>query len=419
MPVRVAILSLSLALTGVWVAKRAATTPSPAVRPGPAVRFDHPAVRDVRVLIASGVPRIRLRADSEIRALTAEGNPVQLPGSPFELTAGCPGEAGVWVESAGLCTSEVTLIANEQEFAVALTRGEGWLDEIRYPGSLRVAAREGGLDLINVVDVERYTAGVVAREIWPTFATAAFRAQAIAARSFVLFQMQRRNQAAYDVVATQGAQVYRGLRDDEVGRRAEQATQDTRGLVLTYEADGADRLFCTYYSAACGGISQSAAIFGEADDVPPLRGGVVCDYCRIAPDGTYRWGPVRIKLDDVRRGLIGAYPELESWRALRDLAVSASNETGRILSIRLVSDEGRTLEIPAERFRLLLGGMDIRSTAFGLRVKDGTAYFENGQGFGHGLGLCQWGMQAQAVEGRRAADILTYYYPESKLTRVY
>ena len=73
----------------------------------------------------------------------------------------------------------------------------------------------------------------------------------------------------------------------------------------------------------------------------------------------------------------------------------------------------------AERFRLAVGSMVVKSTDFGVRVIDGQVVFEHGRGFGHGLGLCQWGMQGQALAGKRAGEIVRFYYPGSRLTRVY
>ena len=107
------------------------------------------------------------------------------------------------------------------------------------------------------------------------------------------------------------------MRTDGPGRGAAEAARDTRGNVCTWRDDGEDRLFSTYYSAVCGGMSQSAAIFGKGDEVPPLRGGVACDYCKIAPDQTYRWGPVRLSCDDVVSRLVSRYPKLVSLGGIR------------------------------------------------------------------------------------------------------
>jgi len=73
----------------------------------------------------------------------------------------------------------------------------------------------------------------------------------------------------------------------------------------------------------------------------------------------------------------------------------------------------------AERFRLAVGPTVVRSTDCRIRVSGDEVIFENGKGYGHGLGLCQWGMQGLAQSGKHAAEILRFYYPGSKLTRVY
>jgi len=297
---------------------------------------------------------------------------------------------------------------------------DDWSPGNRYPGTLRVILRENGhLDVINAVDVERYVACVVANEVWPTFETEAYRAQAIASRTFVLYQMRRRNTAVFDVVATQSSQVYRGIRTDGTGRRANEAARYTQGIVLTYREGSEDRLFCAYYSAACGGMSQSAAIFGPENDIGPLSGGVRCDYCKIAPGKTYRWGPVRLTKQEVRSRLVAAYPKLTLPGRIRDITVIERTPSDRPVLLQITGAGGKHIDMLAERFRLAMGGSEIRSTDFSLRVTEQHVIFEDGHGFGHGLGLCQWGMQGQALEGKRAGEILRYYYPGSKLTRAY
>jgi stage II sporulation protein D len=259
----------------------------------------------------------------------------------------------------------------------------------------------------------------VANEVWPTFDAEAFRAQAIVARSFVLYQMSRRPNAPFDVSATQGSQVYRGIRPDAVGRRAVEAAEYTRGIVCTWRDRDEDRLFCAYYSAACGGMSQSAALLGPEGDAPPLRGGVKCDNCKIAPGDAYRWGPVRLAADEVLSRLIERYPDLASLGGITAITPLEQTPSGRLISLRITGENGANHDMLAERFRLAVGPTVIRSTDCRIRVKDGEMIFENGKGYGHGLGLCQWGMQGLAQAGKHAPEILRFYYPDAKLTRAY
>lgn len=389
----------------------------------PELSPDPPTVRAVRVLVASGVRRVTLVADELLvgESDSADSAPEALSANDG-LEVSCRSHGRIVVGGQVHTTSSLTVRTADGEPLGMMKPGgtKKASSPVRYPGSLRFVSGENGrCNVVSVVDVETYVGCVVGREVWPTFAPAAYRAQAIASRTFVLYQMKRRGRRAYDVVATQGAQVYRGLRDDVVGKWAVAAARDTRGIVLTTSDGDAEGLFSTFYSAACGGMSQTAGIFSADDDVEPLRGGVPCDYCRIAPGNTYRWGPVRMTLKDVRDHLLETYPKYSSLGVIRRVEVVETTDGGRAVRVRVSGSSGESVELLAERFRLALGGSRIRSTHFELRVEDGRLVFEKGRGFGHGLGLCQWGMQGQALEGRSAGEILRYYYPGSTLRRVY
>ncbi len=380
-----------------------------------------PRPRDVRVLVASDVPRVRLRAEEEMSLVDNQGRSLSTL-DPHEWIVGTPSPSG------GLHLGEFSWAASSIK-ARAIRNGpitfsvnhDGeWSPGDRYPGELGVTVSETGrLDVVNTVDIETYVACVVASEVWPTFETEVYRAQAIAARTYVLYQMTRRSDAAFDVAATQSSQVYRGIRAGGPGRRAAEATRYSRGIVCTWRDRGEDRVFTTYYSAACGGMSQSAAIFGAENDIEPLAGGVACEYCKDAPGDTYRWGPVPFSLNEVRSRLVARYPELASLGAIEGIEVIERTAHGRPLTLRISGTTGESHDLLAERLRLAVGGDVIRSTDCTIRVTRRSVIFEDGRGYGHGLGLCQWGMQGQALLGKQAGEILRYYYPGSKLTRAY
>lgn len=295
-----------------------------------------------------------------------------------------------------------------------------WSPESAYPGSFRITVNsENEIDVQNLVDVEDYVTCVTAAEVWPTFHDVAFQTQAIVARTYVLYQMERRRSAAYDIRSSDGAQVYRGFRGDRTGERAAKATKETRGLVCSWHRGDRDVLFSTYYSAVCGGMSQSAAIFSKKDDIPPLGGGVACDYCKLAPKESYRWGPVKISRRDALGRLTARYPALSSLGVISGITVLEQTSDNRPVRLSILGSSGSKHEMLAEHFRLAMGSNEIRSTHFKIRVGDRHVVISDGRGFGHGLGLCQWGMQGQALAGRSVSEILGYYFPTSKLTRVY
>ena len=388
------------------------------------VETDGAPLRAVRVLIAREVERVRLRAAQGVSILDDDHSILSTFLAEEWVIARASPAGGIALGGKTRTAGSLTIAADVSgPVRLSVWRDEAWSDGIPYPGRLRITAgAEGHLDVVNLVDIEQYVQCVVASEVWPTFATEAYRAQAVIARTYVLYQMVRRQGAAWDITATQGSQVYQGVRWDEVGRRAASAAKYSQGVVCTWNDRGEDHLFSTYYSAACGGMSQSAAIFGSDDAVAPLAGGVRCDYCRMAPRGTYRWGPVHLRADDVRTRLLTRYPELAPLREIKKITVLESvpgGVTGRAVKLRITGSNGQTHDMLAERFRLAIGSDVMRSTDCKIRLAGSEVILEHGRGYGHGLGLCQWGMQGQALEGKRAGDILRHYYPGSRLTRVY
>ncbi len=376
-------------------------------------------LRPVRVQIAANTKQLRVRADGTVYVLNEDGVRVDSISATSWQTIEHRALGEVRIGGKLRSTPFVLEAAAARAITVSLRQGGQWSKERQYPGTLELRASDDDLAVINLVDIEQYAACVVANEVWPTFQTEAYRAQAVVARTYALYQMMRRSSSSYDVSAAQGSQVYRGLRGDVVGERAKEAARFTRGLALTYPRDGVDKIFCTYYSAACGGMSQSADIFGEEGTISPLAGGVRCDYCAIAPGDTYRWGPVKMKLTQVRDKIVRRYPDLRALGGFRAIEIADRSATGRPVHLRLRGAGGKSEDILAERFRLAVGPSTLKSTDFQIECTDRHVIFSNGRGFGHGLGLCQWGMEGQARQGRRAGEILRFYFPGAKLTRVF
>lgn len=380
------------------------------------------AVREIRVLIGGKLDRIRARADGGLTINEDRGRVLGVMPADAWVEGECTSPGTIRWTNAAMTTStgSIRMRGGSASLAVSLYQDGEWQPAVDYSGSFHlVQEQNGGFEVINDVDLEQYVGGVTACETWPTFHPEAYLAQAIVVRSYALYQMVRRQNASWDISACQGAQVYRGIRTDEAGRRGAEAARRARGVVCTWRDGDTDRLFSTYYSAACGGVSQSAGLFGESDNVPPLSGGVRCDYCRIAPRDTYRWGPVRLPVSEVMRRLSVRYQEAQTIGTLSGVAVLDRSVSGRPTRLRLTGSSGQTFDLMAEQFRLALGGNVVRSTDCEVRVVKDEVVFTEGRGFGHGLGLCQWGAQGLALAGKKAGDILRFYFPGSQLTRVY
>lgn len=293
----------------------------------------------------------------------------------------------------------------------------------RYAGALRlIPKRSGRLDVVTVVDIEEYLSGVVAAEAARSFSAETLKAQAIAARTFALFERQTSPaQRGWHVGSTQRYQVYRGEDSGPHYRRAEEAVRATQGIVLACEyPGGAVRIFPAFYSAVCGGQTQDG-VYGHAlPEIEPLRGGVPCAYEAVAPRRLRTWGPVEMTLEEITKGVCARVPPARAIGALREIEALYHPGWARPFAFRLVGARG-SLEVAAEVFRLAVdpGGRRLRSTFVRVRREGQRVVFYNGRGWGHGMGMCQWGTEGLARLGAPAELILAYYYPGSRLVRAY
>jgi stage II sporulation protein D len=376
-------------------------------------------VRPVRVLLFDGGV-CRVRTSGAYRVYDA-GGVVHMQGDELDWTR---------VASAGgirIGESEThpgpLLLESDELVQLAPVDREDDAPTQWYSGALELSARADGLRVINHVDIEAYVAGVVAQEAWPTFHDEALKAQAVAARTYAMYIMSERDTRPFDLRAGEGDQVYRGVRRDAFGARTAAAADATRGVVLSTLTDEGLRIFCAYYAAACGGRSQGLVDYqggGAPDAAPlPLRGGVACDYCRIAKGDAYRWGPHRVPKAELLVRLQERDRSFADWEMLASVAVTDKTEFGRVRQLTLTSGDGRAALMGAEHFRLAVGSGIMRSTDCTLTDAGAELLLEDGRGFGHGLGMCQWGAEGQARAGRRAGKVLLHYYPGAQLVRAY
>lgn len=375
--------------------------------------------RDVRVLLFDSKEGCRVRVDGRYVIRNAAGDVLD-EGRRLGWTTVTAGD-GLVVGELPAVEGPIVIEPKRSAAIFVSPRDEGTFGPaLEYAGSLELnVTSDGSVRAVNVVDLESYVAGVVPNESPPSFHDESLAAQAIVARTYAMFIMADRTNKPFDLRASEGDQVYRGVRSDAFARRAAEAVKHTRGLVLAWDSPDGLRAFCTYYSSACGGHSQSLAEVQPGEVPTPLRGGVVCDYCKIAGENVYRWGPEEILLSDLLARLQARDESFASWQQIESVVVSRTTENGRIGEVVITGDGDHRATMIGERFRLAVGSRIMRSTDCTLVQTGDRLRFEDGHGFGHGVGLCQWGMEGQAREGATAARILRYYYPGAKLVRAY
>lgn len=286
-----------------------------------------------------------------------------------------------------------------------------------YRGLLRIHRTRNGIVLTNHVDVESYLRGVLRGELPKNFHPESFKAQCVAARTYVLYQMQLTPaDRSFDVYDNEGSQMYIGVIGE--GRKAVRAVEETRGQICVQDDRGTDRIFCTYYSSACGGLSQHVNNIKPNDpNVSPLAGNVTCNDCYLAR--FYRWAPLKISKSELTKRIVARYPSISRLGTIVGLRPKELTVDGRIIRIHLDGSTGQNETLIGEDFRLSVGGRSLKSTNFVIETKSDHFIFRNGKGFGHGVGLCQNGMETKARRGMSYQRILSSYYPTSKIKTLY
>ncbi|MBI9017164.1 MAG: SpoIID/LytB domain-containing protein [Phycisphaerae bacterium] len=289
-----------------------------------------------------------------------------------------------------------------------------------YRGSMRLFAKAGPkFYVVNALDMEDYLLGVVSSESYSSWNMPTLRAQAIIARTYALYQRFCDNaHYKWDMQATQASQAYGGIAKET--SRASQAVRETAGIVLAFGEPGQEKLFPTYYSAICGGHTQDAsAVFNE--NLTPLKG-VPCPYCKsIAPAGRYQWKTVSISKKVASQRIIQRYPSLAGLGQINQIEIESIANSGRLESVKLYGSTGRTANLKASELRLAITTAEnpVLSSWYKLTDDGKNWIFSNGRGWGHGVGLCQWGSQQMAIMGKNSVQILNHYYPEATLIKAY
>ena len=349
----------------------------------------------IRVAIITDASKVKLAVRSAYQILALNTNEELFKGRRLWHARVIPTDTGIRIGKLDFKMYGVRVQpARSPAIYLNSRKFRGAIDIIRQP--------DKKLLVINHLSVEEYVAGVLYHEVAPWWPMEALKAQAIVARTFALYHAKVNADKDYDLLSTTYSQVYGG-KTSERGRTSK-AVRLTRNKVLTYQ----NRLFPTFYHATCAGYTENAASLWNIN-ITPLKGRE-CQFCRRSPH--FRWEK-KISIRDIERALIEAGFKVGSIESIR---IVDRNISGRITDLEIISSGGR-VKISGNRFRLAVGPEIIRSTNFDLKIKKRQVNF-TGYGWGHGVGMCQWGAFFMARKGFNAEQILGFYYPESKIRDV-
>lgn len=274
------------------------------------------------------------------------------------------------------------------------------------PPVLRVALHGSGV--VVRMDIETYVAGVVAGEMPADWPMAALRAQAILARTFVLkFITEKDSRYPGADISTDIAEA-QAYDADAVNARILQAVADTRGEVLL-TADGA--LPYTWFHAHSGGMTELAvAGLDWQGDEPSHTRVIPGEDAADAPDSARVWS-AEFTVADFLAACRKTGADTDGCDVIE---VSQKGKSGRAVTL-LVNGTA----VNAARLRIALGSTRMRSTLLtDLRVEDGIIRMA-GRGYGHGVGMPQWGAYALAQQGKSGEEIALHYYAGLQLVRAW
>jgi stage II sporulation protein D len=256
------------------------------------------------------------------------------------------------------------------------------------------------ITVINSIDLEDYIKGVLYHEVSHHWPMEALKAQAVATRTYALYKMQGSHHNDYDVTNDIYSQVYGGK--DSERYRTGLAVDRTSGQVLSFD----DKILPAYFHATCAGMTEDAKELWDTD-IAPLRG-VPCMFCQDSPHmhwkKNFRLRDIQLALNkhNLKMGLI------------KDITIMDRDRSGRIRSLKITDRDGNEITISGKDFRDFIGPNDIRSNNYEITMQGYYITF-NGKGWGHGVGLCQWGARGMAEQQFNYKQILSYYYPGSQL----
>lgn len=272
---------------------------------------------------------------------------------------------------------------------------------VKVSGSRRIKSK------IIEIPIETYLAGVIGHEMSPRWPAEALKAQTVAARSYALYQMQQAHASGrrYDVVDTQADQVFKesGTHNAHLADIVNQ----THGQVLWKKG----RIVQAFYSSTCGGKSETAAGAGFSLR-SPLKYSQNDKFCSASPFRS--WSVYLTPREIAARMKRYGY----NTKNLRSLRVKNKNPSGYAQTLEYKDDFGRH-EINASTFRRLAGNMRVKSLLFDIHTDATGLFVVTGNGFGHGVGLCQYGAKEMALQATDYKKILKQYYKKIPIKKLY
>lgn len=362
--------------------------------------------QSLRVLLSADVHRLDVQAEGAVWVTDASRQGRAMHSGVHIVPYG----KGFLVNGIRMPHERLTMRAGDQGLTLLLARPNGKVQGASRPanesrlavpvsGLVHVARKGKGFLVINQVDLEEYVKGVVPAEVNSAWHPEMLKAQAVAARTYALYQQMLSATREYDVAATVQDQVYRGK--NGIDAAVLRAVEETKGLVLTYQNAP---IYAAFSSTAAGLTEDALNVWSK--EYPYLKG-VECPFDLESPH--YQW-KASFRMDTLEQNLRQQGFAVGTIVSMTPLSFSRG---GRVAKLRLVHSEGELI-LRGEDLRKAVGYMVVPSTQFTIDSV-GREIVLSGYGAGHAVGMCQWGAKELAELGYPFSTILLYYYPGTEL----
>lgn len=415
-----------------------------------------PAEPSLRVGILTNQQSVQISADASFDLVDTAEAKVLGSFRAYDTATLTLRDGYFYINGVPALTMGIEVVHKKEDLIVAVEQYIH-INNRRYRGDISIHRTAGktGMTVVNTLPVEQYLYGIIKNEISPDWAMEAVKAQAVAARTYAMANYNKHKADGFDVCATTDCQVYGG-RESEAPRAIE-AVDATRGLVLMNNG----KLITAYFHSSSGGYTENSENVWSAQQ-PYLRG--VVDYDQNCP--YYKWEK-KLTVAELNQAIGKAGYNIGSLQAIELSPLSKPpvfgtdrGISGRVKNIRFLGTGG-SIQVPGEKLRRIL---DLKSTLFDLAVTreqpalatpvysghgqelphgeftlaamDGSPDIRpvsgqvndiiviSGFGWGHGVGLSQWGAKAMAEKAPPGnteyfREILKHYYQDVEIKKAY
>jgi stage II sporulation protein D len=295
-------------------------------------------------------------------------------------------------------------VYEETSFVLSAIENPIKLGHRSYAGKLRVVqSSDSTITVINDVDLDTYVKGVLPVEVSAAWPMETLKAHAVASRTFALFKTLEKTDGAFALYDTVRTQAYAGASAQKPA--SDEAVDATKGEILTLNGE----IFPAFFHANSGGYTEKGDAVWRLEPHPALQ--AVKDPASIGVKH-YEW-TFELPLLEIEKVMQeNGYPA----RGLKNISFINYDLSGRMEKV-LLQYQRSNLELKGGDFRQFLGYDRFKSLKCTVVVKNDRAKFE-GFGWGHGVGLSQWGAKVQAEQGKNYREILSFYYPGSDVQTI-